>query len=302
MEVCEILGSCFANDIGGMLQKNGVNAIVNPTGTLFHPNAILNNLQTALNPGLIDSNHFVWQESIVNSLDFHASNFGISPEDFVEKITDKLILLKDGVKKSKYIVLTLGTAFQYQFKADGKMIVNCQKQPADQFLKMRSSVDEVVNQLNAIYSLIAKHNDNFELLLTVSPVRHSKEGLHENNLSKSTLLLAVEQLSRINKIHYFPAYELVIDTLRDYRFYEQDRVHVNQEGRYYIYKKMVDFAYSDDREILNEVESINKKLAHRAIHPEKPSAVKFQKHLDLEVEQLRKKLPYWQPIPHQYNS
>lgn len=290
------LGSCFADDIGALLKSNGVNAIINPTGTLFHPQSILKNIQLALDPESISEKHFVKQENVCFSLDFHSSNFGVDITDFKEKVKPRLSSLITGIKEAKYIVLTFGTSFYYSFDATGEKIVNCQKQPGNLFTKHRSSVAEVVETIQSIYDLINTLNSDVELLFTVSPVRHKKEGLHENNLSKSTLLLAVDEFVDCKKTHYFPSYELVLDTLRDYRFFTSDRVHVTAEAQHYVYDKMIDFAYQKDRALLKKISAIQSKISHQPIHPNKPSAVTFKEKLEEEIEWVKEKLPHWEPI------
>ena len=213
----------------------------------------------------------------------------------------QLSVAKD-LKESKLIILTFGTSFLYQLADSGKAVANCHKQPKNTFTKGLSSPQEIQAVFQSFYCELKKQNPGIQILLTVSPVRHIRDGVHNNNVSKSALLLACEEIQNtFEDVHYFPAYEIVLDELRDYRFFEKDRVHPNEEARDYVWNKFSDALLKPESILLNkDLDKLYSSINHRAFREESEAHQSFLKKtlnlaltlnekVDLEVEIKRLK-------------
>ena len=245
------VGSCFAQHMADRLVHFKFFCSSNPYGTLFHPIPLLQNLTDALKQVEIDEDLFLERDEVVFHYSCHSSVWAKSKNDLKKKLQDLNLSIANELKESKLLVLTFGTAFLYQL-VSGEVVANCHKQPKDTFTKELSSSKELQNVFHSFYKELKKQNPKIQILLTVSPVRHIRDGLHENNLSKSALLLACDAIQKtFDDVHYFPAYEIVMDELRDYRFYEKDRVHPNEEALAYVWNKFADAILTKDSLNLN---------------------------------------------------
>ena len=230
-------GSCFAQHMADRLLHYKFSCTSNPYGTLFHPIPLLQNLTDALKGLEIDEDVFLERDEAVFHYSCHSSFWAESKVDLKKKLQDLQLMVAKDLKESKLLILTFGTAFLYQL-ASGKVVANCHKQPKNIFTKELSSSEEVQSVFQSFYSELKKQNPKIQILLTVSPVRHIRDGVHENNVSKSALLLSCDAIQKsFEDVYYFPAYEIVMDELRDYRFYEKDRVHPNEEAISYVWGK-----------------------------------------------------------------
>ena len=224
------VGSCFAKHMADRLVHYKFSCASNSYGTLFHPIPLLQNLTDALKQVDIDEALFLERDETAFHYSCHSSVWAESKNDLKKKLQELHLSVAKELKESKLLILTFGTAFLYQL-VSGKPVANCHKQPKDTFTKGLSSPEEIQNVFYSFYTELKKQNPKIQILLTVSPVRHIRDGVHENNLSKSALLLACDAIQNtFEDLHYFPAYEIVMDELRDYRFYEKDRVHPNDEA------------------------------------------------------------------------
>ena len=298
------LGSCFAQHMAERLLYYKFSCASNSYGTLFHPIPLLQNLTDALKKVEIDEDLFLQRDEIVFHYSFHSSVWDESKNDLKKKLQDLQSSVAKELKESKLLILTFGTAFLYQL-VSGKPVANCHKQPKHTFTKGLSSPEEIQNVFHSFYTELKKQNPKIQILLTVSPVRHIRDGVHENNLSKSALLLACDAIQNtFEDLHYFPAYEIVIDELRDYRFYENDRVHPNDEALAYAWDKFADAILTKDSLSLNRdldklFLSINHKafietsIAHkRFLQKTMVSALALNEKVDLkeEIKELKKRL------------
>jgi len=209
------------------------------------------------------------------------------------------------IKVSKLLILTFGTAFLYKLTSSKKAVANCHKQPKNTFTKGLSSPVEIQAIFQSFYTELKKQNPQIQILLTVSPVRHIRDGVHQNNVSKSALLLACEEIQNtFEDVHYFPAYEIVLDELRDYRFFEKDRVHPNEEARDYVWAKFSEALLNRGSLLINkDVDKLFLSINHRVFREESEAhqqflqktldlALKLNSKVDLEVEirELKKRL------------
>ena len=298
------LGSCFAQHMAERLFYYKFSCASNSYGTLFHPIPLLQNLTDALKKVEIDEDLFLERDEIVFHYSFHSSVWAESNNDLKKKLQKIQLSVAKDLKESKLLILTFGTAFLYRL-VSGKSVANCHKQPKDIFNKELTSPGEIQNVFHSFYTELKKQNPKIQILLTVSPVRHISDGVHENNLSKSALLLACDAIQNtFEDLHYFPAYEIVIDELRDYRFYEKDRVHPNDEAHAYVWDKFAEAILSNDSLNLNRnldklFLSINHKAfietseAHqRFLEKTIASALALNEKVDLkeEIKELKNRL------------
>ena len=193
------------------------------------------------------------------------------------------------------MILTLGTAHVFEYKKTGKIVANCHKIPGSEFERRRLSIDEISEALNGILELTHKLNPEIKVILTVSPVRHIRDGLIENQKSKATLLLAIDGVQKANpeSVFYFPAYEIVLDDLRDYRFFKEDLIHPNDTAIDYVWQYFERAFFSKKTiEIIRKVEKINRAAAHRPLNPSSKSHREFLKKQLLNIEELKKEYPF----------
>ena len=202
------------------------------------------------------------------------------------------LLLGEGLRRARNVFLTLGTHVCYRLK-EGKLLVsNCHKQPGRLFDEARLSLSECVAALEEIVLLLQKASPQVRIVLTVSPYRYAKYGFHQSQIAKSTLLLAVDELCQRfpSTVCYFPAYEIIMDELRDYRFYASDMLHPSPQAIDYIWQRMVENLMDAElQQYLKEYEPIRRDLAHRPIHPESPQAIHFQQSAKERLEALKAK-------------
>ena len=298
------LGSCFAQNMADRLLHYKFSCASNSYGTLFHPIPLLQNLTDALKKVEIDEALFLERDETVFHYSCHSSVWAESKNDLKKKLQDLQLSVAKELKESKLLILTFGSAFLYQL-VSGKPVANCHKQPKDTFTKRLSSSEKIQNVFHSFYTKLKKQNPKIQILLTVSPVRHIRDGVHENNLSKSTLLLACDAIQNtFEDLHYFPAYEIVMDELRDYRFYEKDRLHPNDEALAYVWDKFSEAILTKDTLNLNRdldklFLSINHKvfiensMAHkRFLEKTMTSALALNEKVDLkeEIKELKKRL------------
>ena len=259
-----MIGSCFAQCIGEKLSQSKFQVKVNPNGIIYNPISIANVLKRVLvNKPYTENDLFCFNNRWL-SFHHHGSYAARDVTSCCEKMNHSLAEAHRYLKSSKVIYVTFGSAWVYEHSAFG-VVANCHKLPQKEFKKRLLSVKEVIAAYQELIDILRKKYPTIEMVFTVSPVRHIKDGLHENNLSKSVLHLAVKHLvEQYNCCHYFPAYEIVVDELRDYRFFNRDLVHPNDFAIDYVWDKFKE-VYCDERTktLINKVDKIRQAVAHR---------------------------------------
>ncbi len=265
-----ILGSCFADNVGQIASDFGFNLCRNPFGTLYNPVSVCNSV-ARLSSGVpfeeADCVRMGAGSDLVCSFSHHTSFARKVPSDFLENANRSLAGASEFWKEARKVIVTLGTAWCYQYIRTGEIVSNCLKIDAREFERRCLTVPEVSLLLR---NMLAKHPDK-EFVFTVSPIRHFKDGAHGNQLSKSTLLLAVDEVCKAfpERTDYFPAYEIVLDELRDYRFYAEDMLHPSRQSVDYLWKRFVEFSVPvEELSQLAENEKEFKRLSHRAVNRE----------------------------------
>lgn len=260
------LGSCFATHISNKFSHFGFNPVHNPFGVLFSPIACASSISNALLEKAFPQEHLISRDDFYFSLEAHSELFGSSKEALQKHLDKASQNLRTALLESDVLFLTLGTAFVYRYLPTGAFVANCQKVPANQFEKVLLTADEIANELQSSFEILRQYNSKIKIVLTVSPVRHTRDGLIENQRSKAQLLLAVEKLLRTDAVFYFPSYEIMIDELRDYRFYESDLIHPNPIAIDYIWEKFTTaFCSEETLAICNELHKFRSFEAHKPL-------------------------------------
>ncbi len=285
-----LLGSCFSDEIGSRLQQNGFEALVNPGGTLFHPLAIAKVLTWALEES--STLRTFPRADVWLSWDLAGSIYAMSEAALYEKLEHLKIQLRKALFESSHLLITFGSAWAYRLQEDQNLVANCHKQPSQLFSKEQTTVQTIVETWKALIHLIQQHNPTISIVFTVSPVRHAKDGLHENNLSKARLHLAVEALVEATNCAYFPAYELVLDQLRDYAFFKEDGVHPNDKATAHVWDYFKrNFCSDQTQQIIKEWEALQLALQHKLLYPESQEAKQHSARLTQMKTAFKEKYP-----------
>ena len=290
------VGSCFADEMGRRCVDRYFDAMVNPFGVLFNPCSISDCLGLLEGYGINAEQCSFIPEDIIEtaggfcSFHHHGSMARPTAQEFLDNANKALADASAFYYREGWVVVTLGTAFIYTDKESGNVVANCHKLPADRFERTMINADQVYDALS---QYVAARPER-QWVFTVSPVRHLADGLHANTLSKATLHLGIEKLvSRYPNAHYFPAYEILMDELRDYRFYADDMMHPTQQAADYIFERFMDFALADsDRALLAEAVKVRGMMEHRILNLGTPEAARFEaqrtKALDSFLEKLHR--------------
>ena len=260
------LGSCFSDYIGNFLAKNRFNVLSNPLGTLFNPISIANAIKMTIDQTLFTEDFYYFFDNRWVSFAHHGSFSHPDEKLFINRINEQWNVNKTFLKKVDFLFITFGTAYCYKFLERDLIVANCHKISNAKFEKFRLNVEKIVQIYKEIIQNVQLINPAVKIIFTVSPVRHLGDGFHENQLSKSVLHLAIDQFTDNKNSFYFPAYEILMDDLRDYRFYAEDLCHVGENAVHYIEEVFADtFFSSATKEKLKEIEKENKFLKHRIL-------------------------------------
>jgi len=261
-----LLGSCFSDHIGTFLTNHRFSVLSNPFGTLFNPVSIANALKMTINPELFVDDYCYFFDNHFVSFAHHGSFSQPDENLFKKQIFEQFNTTKTFLQKTDCFFITFGTAYGYRFIERDVIVANCHKIPNTKFEKIRLNIDEIVQIYKEITSILQSFNPSVKIIFTVSPVRHLGDGFHENQLSKSILHLAIEQLVDNQSLFYFPAYEILMDDLRDYRFYAEDLCHPGENAVRYIEELFANAFFSQETiEKLKAIEKENKFLNHRKL-------------------------------------
>ncbi len=286
------IGSCFASEMSELFQQGQLQTVNNPFGTLFNPFSINNSIKR------LHDSEFYHEEELITfndefiSLDHHSSFDTRFIHQTLEKINKKIVEGNQFLQDSNWVIITYGTSFIYEFEPKKKLVANCHKIPQKFFEKRLLTHQELTDSIyDTILNLKDICKDDLQILFTVSPVRHTKDGMIENQLSKSKLITAIhEVISEIENCHYLPVYEILMDDLRDYRFYKEDMIHPNSQAVNYIFEKFGNAYFSDEtKDFIKENFKINKALEHRSDDEKDPKYLDFREKLNQRIEIQQKK-------------
>lgn len=290
-----LFGSCFSENIGIKLGEYKFKVDVNPFGILYNPSSIIASIERLLSNKPFTGDDLVCHNGIYHSLMHHGQFSDVNQSVCLQSIENRFSKAAAEIAQTDVFLITFGSAYAYRWKESSAIVGNCHKIPAAMFDRFRLSVNEIIEEWGTLISLLREINPSVKFLFTVSPVRHWKEGVHENQLSKSILHLAVDNLQQQfpAQVHYFSAFELMMDELRDYRFYGDDMIHPSTFAVEYIWNRFADTYFSSATKAINaEWAHISKSLGHRPLYPETAAYRAFEKSILLKLEDFGRKYPY----------
>ncbi len=289
-----LLGSCFSENIGQKLAHLKFQSKVNPLGILFHPQAIETFILNSINKKTYTDEDMFYFNERWHNFDIHSSFSNPNKVLLLETLNSITKENNTALKEATHLIITLGTAWVYRHIASDQVVANCHKIEQKKFLKELLSIEEVTESLEAVIALVRSINPNSSILFTVSPVRHLKDGFVENTQSKSHLISGIHKVVNAkNNLHYFPSYELMMDELRDYRFYEEDMVHPNQIAINYIWEKFcASWMDAATEKTMLEIQGVQRDIAHRPFNKNSEQHRQFLNALAAKKESLSKKLPF----------
>lgn len=294
-----LIGSCFSDNIGARLRHAMVDALVNPTGTVFNPLSIAATVRRIVDAEPVAGMDLFQQNGVWNSYDFHSRFSMAAKEATLQRMNTRIEEAHRHLRLCDTLILTLGTAVVYRLRATGQVVANCHKVPQHEFTRSMAGVDEMVEALTATVERLRNYNPGLHILFTVSPIRHIADGLEMNSLSKASLRVAVGEVVRRYEglAGYFPAYEIMMDDLRDYRFYAPDMVHPSEVAIDYIWQAF-QATYFDDRstQAIARCERVSKRLQHRPMSHNREVVERFNADTALVVRNLVKEYPYIKEI------
>ena len=283
------IGSCFAETMGQRWLTNKFTARVNPFGTLYNPVSVFRLMQHAINGQRPEATTYLERDNYHFNYDFHSDLHAPTREELQTQIDDTLKQTRQFLLATDWIIITLGSAFVYELQETGTVVANCHKMPASAFRRRLLSVEEIDAGFVQLQAQLEAINPNAHYLFTVSPVRHRRDTLEQNTVSKATLRLAIEPWRQRGpeRVHYFPAYEIMLDELRDYRYYAADMMHPSGVAQDYIWQRLTD-AYLDEeaQAFLIRWTKIRQALEHRPFRPDSPAHRKFLANTLAQLKQL----------------
>ncbi|MFA7492907.1 MAG: GSCFA domain-containing protein [Proteiniphilum sp.] len=290
-----LFGSCFSENIGRKLLQFRFQVDVNPFGILYNPFSISAAMQRLLSATPFEESDLVFNNGLYHSLMHHGYFSSFDKTACLEGISERFESAVSQLEQTDLFLITFGSAYLYQWKENGEIAANCHKLPARLFRRFRLSVEEITEEWKKLISMLMAIRPDVKILFTVSPVRHWKEGAHENQISKSILHMAIDNLERLfpGNVRYFPAYEIMIDELRDYRFYDEDMMHPSSFAIDYIWHLFGNTFFSVDTTKINkEWEQIRKAIEHRPLYPGTEAYNTFVKDTRRKLEAFRRRYPW----------
>lgn len=280
------IGSCFATSIGGRMNDLLFPSIINPFGVLYNPFSISQSINNLMATQLFTEEQLFNHGGLWGSFYHHSSFSSPSKDECLTKINQTLTEGREFIISADFLVITLGTTWTYQHRKTSNVVANCHKFPSKDFDRIPMTEDEVMQMLAVAIIKLREKNPKLKVILTVSPIRHWKDGAVNNMVSKATLIMAAQKMSlSLHDCYYFPAFEIMMDDLRDYRFYAEDMIHPSTVAVDYIFEKFVGAAIdSESVKLIPEIEKLIKAANHRPFNPNTPEHLQFKK---TQLEKLK---------------
>ncbi len=288
------LGSCFADNIAEKLTEHKFNIMQNPFGVLYNPVSIENSIKLTFDNRKFSREDLIFSDGEYHSF-YHHSSFSSDNQNLVlERVNGGISRTKDFIETADVAIITFGTVWVYRFNETNQIVSNCHKLPAAEFTRQKLSLDETTKSIARSVRYLRMLNPQIKVVLTISPVRHWKDGAVENGRSKATLILAIEKIMQeCADVYYFPSYEIILDDLRDYRFYDEDLVHPNQSAVNYIWEKFSETFFSDDTKVtLDEILKVVIASKHRIRNRNSKNSRKFIETTLKHIAELELKYPH----------
>lgn len=289
-----LLGSCFVENIGEKLIDNKFQADINPFGILYNPASIAKAISLGVNEKAFTAEDIFFHQGLYHSFMHHGDFSRIDENELLSNINCSLSNFRNNLPSYDVMFVTFGTSYVFIDNKTNDVVANCHKLPADNFLRRRLDVDEIVDIWKETINSLRGINPDLKIVFTVSPIRHWKDGVHDNQLSKATLLLSIEKIqSQFDNIIYFPSYELVLDDLRDYRFYAEDMIHPNDIAINYIWEKFEKMFFDEETlQIADKWSKIRKAISHKPFNEDTLEYQHFLKQTLLKIKDFSAKYPY----------
>ena len=298
-----LIGSCFSDNIGNKLKRALMNVEINPFGTVYNPASILGEIERIVDLILVDETELFMHNGMWHHYGFHSKFSSDSAEKAMSKMNKHITSAHNHLKHCYFVIIPLGTAFVYEAKSLGKIVSNCHKVPAKEFNRFLLSFEHIRTLLDAIVTKISNFAPQAKIIFTVSPIRHIGDGLEQNQLSKSLLRAAVGETiaANHNACIYFPAYEIMMDDLRDYRFYASDMLHPNDVAIEYIWNTFKASFFDDSTaQLVARCERAYKRIEHRPFTDNFAEIEKFQNETAKVLNALADEHPHIKPVLQQY--
>lgn len=288
-----LTGSCFTEQIGAKLASHKFSVLDNPNGILFNPVSIAKSVTSYIENKNYSKEDLFYQNECWNSWEHHSRFSNPDADECLRLINESQTRANTFLKTANWLLITLGSAFVYELE-NKNVVANCHKVPTDKFNKRLLSIDEVVNDLQAMIGKAIAFTPGLKIIFTISPVRHLRDGFVENNRSKATLIHAVHRLVKKNEsCFYFPAYELVIDDLRDHRFYAEDMVHPNYAATNYVWEKFIAACVDEpSQQLMKEIAIIVAAKNHKPFNPKSELHKRFRQTNLEKIKKLQKQFHY----------
>jgi hypothetical protein len=289
-----LAGSCFAEHIGNYMKDVKFDLLQNPNGILFDPLSVAGSLVSYIERKQYEATDLFFLNELWQSWNHHGVFSDTDKQSCLDRINESQRAAHVFLKSSDWLIITLGSAFSYALKNEKIAVANCHRAPADWFSKKLLSVEEILSAFDELLYRLFEFNPSLKIIFTVSPVRHVRDGVIENNRSKARLIEVVHHFAnKFERIYYFPAYELVVDVLRDYRFYDSDLVHPNYQATGFVLEKFMRFFIEpDSARIAEEIKKTRIAFRHRALHPDTDAHRRFLGEQFLKVKELAEKYPF----------
>lgn len=289
-----LIGSCFTENIGAKLKQLKFSVLENPNGILFNPISIVRSVQSYIDQKVYNAADLFFQNECWNSWEHHSRFSAVDQNEALAMINASQVAAHHFLKTANWIMITAGSAFVYELQESRTVVANCHKVPTDKFNKKLLAIEEVKKAFTQMLDRLFGLNPGVKVIFTISPVRHLRDGFVENNRSKATLIHAIHQLvDNDDRLFYFPAYELVIDDLRDYRFYAEDMVHPNYAATNYVWEKFVNTCIdAPSQSLMKEINTINAARSHKAFNAASLQHKRFLQTYYQKTTELQQAYPY----------
>lgn len=286
-----VIGSCFAQNIGRYLADGKFNIVINPNGITYNPLSIAAILQRLIDGHPYTASDLEFHNGEWVSFMHHGSFNHADRQSALDIINNAYTTARNQLLNATHLVITYGSSVIYE--RNGAVVNNCHKLPSLQFAERQLSVSEITERHTSLIQHLYDINPTLQIILTVSPVRYLGRGAHAGQINKATLLLAIDSIiSQYPEVQYFPSYEIMMDELRDYRYYADDMIHPSPLAVRYIWERFAEtHLTADTRTILAEIDEINRSLAHRPLHPDSPEYTRFRDNLTRKIKTLQSKYP-----------
>lgn len=270
------MGSCFAENLYAYFKNHYINSFFSPFGNIYNPLSLASSLERLSANKQIKEDELFEHRELWRHFDFDTQKCVTDKKNYLELVNNSIKAGSEYLKNADNLILTLGTSFVYRNIESGQVVNNCHKLPSKQFIRENASIEKMAEKLNSALIKLKTINKDLNMIITLSPVRHIRDSASENSLSKARLRCLIDELNSVDDIWYFPSYEIMMDQLRDYRWYGDDLIHPSDKAIAYIMEKFIETAADADfSNYLMDIKKMNLSLNHRILHSDTKEAVKF---------------------------